>query len=85
MEKAELYETFQKGLTSVAGECYLAKKADVAATLVKIFQEKDVKDVALVETPLLKEAGAADALKAAGIKTDTDHFRKNAPYDKYKI
>ena len=82
MEKAELYETFQKGLTSVAGECYLAKKADVAATLVKIFQEKDVKDVALVETPLLKEAGAADALKAAGIKTDTDHFRKNAPYDK---
>ena len=45
MEKAELYETFQKGLTSVAGECYLAKKADVAATLVKIFQEKDVKDV----------------------------------------
>lgn len=36
MEKTELYETFQKGLTSVNGESYIAKKADVAATLTKI-------------------------------------------------
>ena len=66
MEKTELYETFQKGLTSVNGESYIAKKADVAATLTKIFQDKDTHD----------------ALKAAGIKVDTDHFRKNAPDDK---
>ena len=79
MEKTELYETFQKGLTSVNGESYIAKKADVAATLTKIFQDKDTHEVALVETPLLKEIGAVDALKAAGIKVDTDHFRKNAP------
>ena len=82
MEKTELYETFQKGLTSVNGESYIAKKADVAATLTKIFQDKDTHEVALVETPLLKEIGAVDALKAAGIKVDTDHFRKNAPDDK---
>lgn len=82
MEKTELYATFQKGLTGVAGECYLAKKADVGTTLAKIFQDKDTHDVAIVETPLLKEAGAVDALKAAGIKVDTDHFRKNAPNDK---
>ena len=68
MEKTELYETFQKGLTSVNGESYIAKKADVAATLTKIFQDKDTHEVALVETPLLKEIGAVDALKAAGIK-----------------
>ena len=71
MEKTELYETFQKGLTSVNGESYIAKKADVAATLTKIFQDKDTHEVALVETPLLKEIGAVDALKAAGIKVDT--------------
>lgn len=53
MEKTELYETFQKGLTSVNGESYIAKKADVAATLTKIFQDKDTHEVALVETPLL--------------------------------
>ena len=82
MEKTELYETFQKGLTSVNGDSYIAKKADVAATLTKIFQDKDTHEVALVETPLLKEIGAVDALKAAGIKVDTDHFRKNAPDDK---
>ena len=82
MEKAELYETFQKGLTSVAGECYLAKKADLGAALVKVFQEKDTQDVAIVETALLKEAGVVDALKGAGIKVDTDHIRKNAPDDK---
>ena len=34
------------------------------------------------ETPLLKEAGAADALKAAGIKTDTDHSAKTLPMTK---
>ncbi len=82
MEKAELYETFQKGLTSVAGECYLAKKADLGAALVKVFQEKDTQDVAIVETALLKEAGVVEALKGAGIKVDTDHIRKNAPDDK---
>lgn len=82
MEKTELYEAFQKGLTSVNGECYKAKKADLAATLTKIFQDKDTKDVAVVETPLLKEAGCVDALKAAGIKVDTNHIRKNAPNDK---
>ena len=53
-----------------------------SATLTKIFQDKDTHEVALVETPLLKEIGAVDALKAAGIKVDTDHFRKNAPDDK---
>lgn len=82
MEKAELYETFQKALTGLTGECYLVKKADVAAALVKIFQEKDTNDVAIVETPLLREIEAVDALKAAGIKVDTDHIRKNAPDDK---
>ncbi len=82
MEKAELYEMFQKGLTSVAGECYLAKKADLAATLVKIFQEKDTQSVAIAATPLLKEAGAVEALQAAGIHVDTDHIRKTAPDDK---
>ena len=59
MEKTELYETFQKGLTSVNGESYIAKKADVAATLTKIFQDKDTHEVALVETPLLKEITSA--------------------------
>lgn len=82
MEKTELYETFKKGLTGVNGECYIAKKADLAATLTKIFQDKDTQDVAVVESPLLKELGVVDALKAAGMKVDTDHIRKNAPDDK---
>lgn len=82
MEKAELYETFQKGLTSVNGDCYLVKKADIGATLVKIFQEKDTQDVAVVETPLLKEGNVVAALQGAGMNVATDHLRKNAPDDK---
>ncbi|WP_301860559.1 lactate utilization protein C [uncultured Megasphaera sp.] len=82
MEKAELYETFKAGLTSVAGECYLASKADLGAALVKIFQEKDTQEVAIVESPMLKEAGVVSVLKDAGIKVDTDHIRKTAPFDK---
>ena len=82
MDKDVLYDAFQKGLTSVSGECYRAKKSELAATLTKIFQEKDTQSVALVESELLNEAGAAAALKAAGIKVDTDHLRKNAPNDK---
>jgi L-lactate dehydrogenase complex protein LldG len=82
MEKAELYEMFQKGLASVAGECCLASKADLAAVLVEIFRKKDTQEVAIVESPLLKDTGVVSALKAAGIKTDTDYIRKNAPDDK---
>lgn len=81
MDKAQLYDAFQKGLTGVNGQPHIAKKADAAAELVKIFQEKGTKEVAVVETPFLKELGVVDALKAAGIKVDTDHIRKNAPND----
>lgn len=78
MEKSEVYEVFQKGLTSVNGESHLTDTATLGETLARIFKEKDTTDVLLVETPLLQAAGAAQALRDAGIQTKTDHFRKYA-------
>ncbi len=78
MERSEVYEVFQKGLTSVNGECYLANTADVGKTLAQIFKDKDTHDVIMVETPLLQEAGVVQELEAAGITVHTDHQRKYA-------
>lgn len=78
MEKSEVYEVFQKGLTSVNGESHLTDTATLGETLARIFKEKDTTDVLLVETPLLQAAGAVQALRDAGIQTKTDHFRKYA-------
>lgn len=78
MEKSDVYEVFQKGLTSVNGESHLADTKTLGTTLAQIFKEKETDHVLLVETPLLKEAGVADALRSAGIQTETDHIRKYA-------
>ncbi|MFR8761609.1 LUD domain-containing protein [uncultured Megasphaera sp.] len=82
MEKDAVYEVFQKGLTNVNGECYLAKAAEVGATLAKIFQAKETTSVSVVESELFREVGVVKALQQAGITVHTDHFRKFSPDDK---
>ena len=69
------YDAFKKNLESVNGSCYRSSKADLGKALAEILQKADVKDICLAESPLLKEAGAVDALKTAGIKVYTDHIR----------
>lgn len=69
------YDAFKKNLESVNGACYRSSKADLGKTIAGIFQKVGIQDVCLAESPLLKEAGVADALKAAGMEVYADHIR----------
>ena len=62
----ELYESFKANLEKVDGKCFRASKDTLAETLTGLFKELDIKDTCIAETPLLKEAGVAEALKNAG-------------------
>ena len=61
----ELYESFKSNLEKVDGKCFRASKDTLAETLTGLFKELDIKDTCIAETPLLKEAGVAEALKNA--------------------
>lgn len=74
----ELYESFKKNLEGVDGSCVRTSKADLGKTLADVLTKAGIKDTTIVETPLFKEAGVVDALKAAGITVYTDHIRLNA-------
>ena len=74
----ELYESFKANLEKVDGKCFRASKDTLAETLTGLFKELDIKDTCIAETPLLKEAGVAEALKNAGIEVFTDHIRLHA-------
>ena len=74
----ELYERFKKNLESVNGTCVRASKATLGKAIADVFTEAGIPDVCVAETPLLREAGVADALKDAGIQTYTDHIRLHA-------
>ena len=64
----ELYESFKSNLEKVDGKCFRASKDTLAETLAGLFKELDIKDTCIAETPLLKEAGVAEALKNAGVE-----------------
>lgn len=74
----ELYESFKSNLEKVDGKCFRASKDTLAETLTGLFKELDIKDTCIAETPLLKEAGVAEALKNAGVEVFTDHIRLHA-------
>ena len=74
----ELYESFKSNLEKVDGKCFRASKDTLAETLTGLFKKLDIKDTCIAETPLLKEAGVAEALKNAGIEVFTDHIRLHA-------
>ena len=70
-----LYSAFQKNLEAVNGSCVRVSKAGLGKAVADIFQGAGVRDAYLAETPLLREAGVADALRAAGIEVFSDHIR----------
>ncbi len=74
----ELYERFKKNLEAVNGTCVRASKAGLGRAVADVFTKEGIADVCIAETPLLKEAGVADALKNAGIQVYTDHIRLHA-------
>lgn len=74
----ELYERFKKNLESVNGSCVRASKQDLGKAVAEVYAAAGIPDACVVETPLLKEAGVVDALKAAGMQVYTDHIRLNA-------
>ncbi len=74
----ELYERFKKNLEAVNGTCVRASKANLGTAIADVFTEAGISDTCIAETPLLKEAGVADALKNAGIQVYTDHIRLHA-------
>ena len=74
----ELYERFKTNLESVNGSCVRASKQDLGKAIAEVYTKAGVSDACMVVTPLLQEAGVAEALEAAGIKVYTDHIRLNA-------
>lgn len=74
----EMYEAFKKNLEAVNGTCVRAKKADLGKAAVEIFTQAGISDACIALTPLMEEGGVIEALEEAGIKTYTDHIRKNA-------
>ncbi|MDO4976338.1 MAG: lactate utilization protein C [Eubacteriales bacterium] len=74
----EMYDVFKAGLEAVNGVCVRASKADLGKAIADVFAQAGIADTCIVETPLMKEAGVVDALKAAGIEVYADHIRKNA-------
>lgn len=70
-----LYEQFKTSLEAVAGKCYRTNKAGLGKAVVDALKEHGIGDACLSETPLTLEAGVADALRAAGVDTYTDHIR----------
>lgn len=71
----ELYECFRKNLEAVNGSCARTSKAGLGKAAADFFAEAGITDACLAETPLLRDAGVAEALKAAGITVYTDHIR----------
>lgn len=73
----QLYGTFKKNLESVNGVCVRSKKADLGKAMAALLKENGYKDTCIAMTPLFKEAGVVGVLESEGIRTYTDHIRKN--------
>ena len=74
----EVFERFNKNLAGVNGTGVLTNKKELGKTLADLFTAQGLKSVCVAETPLLKECGVVDALKAAGVEVFTDHIRLHA-------
>jgi len=74
----ELFETYSKNLSGVNGTAYLTTKKELGKTIADLFAKQGLKSVCVAQTPLLKEAGVVEALKAAGVEVFTDHIRLHA-------
>ena len=74
----ELYDRFKAGLEAVNATCVRATKSDLGKAIADVFVQAGITDTCIVETPLMKEAGVINAMKAADITVYTDHIRKNA-------
>lgn len=79
-KQEEFYERFKEKLTAMAGECYRVKTAqEIAGLLLPLLQEKKVKRIALVESPLTRMGQLVEELQGAGLDVKTDHFRLVSP------
>lgn len=74
----ELYERFKTNLAGVNGNCVRTSKQGLGKAIAEVYTAAGISDACVVESPLLREAGVLDALKAAGIQVYTDHIRLNA-------
>jgi len=70
-----LYEKFKTNLEAVNGTCVRCSKENLGKTVAEVFKDADIYDACIAETPLLTEAGVAEALKEAGMDVFTDHIR----------
>lgn len=79
-ELESVYERFKEKLVAMAGECYRVEKAgDIGLLLMKLFQAKGVKDIALLESPLTKAANLHKILQDSGLTVYTENFRNITP------
>ena len=78
----DLYELFKKNLESVNGISKRVPKAGLGKAVAEVFKEHEISSTCVFESPLLKEAGVASELAAAGIDVHTDHIRLHAETDK---
>lgn len=76
----ELYEKFKAKLEAVSGECYRVKTEEEAGKLIgKVLEQKDVKNVALLEGEISGKGNFSQQLKSFDIEVTCDHFREVTP------
>jgi len=74
----EVFERYKTNLAGVNGACVQTTTKELGKTIADLFAAQGLKSVCVAETPLMKEAGVVDALKAAGVEVFTDHIRLHA-------
>lgn len=80
LDSDKLYLQFKERLNAMAGDCYRTKTAlEAGHLLAQILEEKGVKDLVLVESPLTKAGKAVEALEERGITVYREDMRARAP------
>lgn len=80
LDTDKLYRQFKERLNAMAGECYRSKTAmEAGQMLTRLLEEREVKDLVLVESPLTRAGKMGEVLQGRGMQVYRESIREKAP------